>query len=253
MSIDWWTLGLQSVNFLVLVWLLQRFLYRPALKAIARRKELAERALNDAEMAKREAAAASQRYEDERQAFAETRQTLLQKTHTALEEERTRLLDAARAEAEQIVETGRADLETERAAMLSALREEVADLALDMAVTVMTRFAGISASGLDGALSELTGQLNALPETERNRLTDDLADPEATLRVTTAAELDEEQRERWRAALLELLPGARVQFTVDPGLIGGAELHFPHALLSAAWSELLNQSRETLLVDESAD
>ncbi|MEO0035300.1 MAG: synthase, partial [Pseudomonadota bacterium] len=38
MSLDWSSLALQTVNFLVLVWLLQRFLYRPVLAAIDRRR-----------------------------------------------------------------------------------------------------------------------------------------------------------------------------------------------------------------------
>ena len=254
MGFDWWTLVLQTINFLVLVWLLQRFLYRPALRVIARRKELAEQAFTEAEAAKSEAVAASERYEDERRTFSESRQTLLQRTHSELEEERTRLLDAARAEAEEIVTAARADLETERAAMLSEVRGEVADLALDMSVAVLNQFAGISGAGLDDALSELEAQLDALPATERNRLAADLSGPDSTLQVITASKLDEDHRERWRTALLKRLePDARVEFAVDPALIGGAELRFPHAVLSAAWSELLNQSREMLLSDDGTD
>ena len=44
MLIDWFTVGAQIVNFLVLVWLLRRYLYRPVLAAIdAREQELAAR------------------------------------------------------------------------------------------------------------------------------------------------------------------------------------------------------------------
>ena len=41
MQIDWWTLALQTINFLVLVWLLTHFLYRPVRQVIAERKALA--------------------------------------------------------------------------------------------------------------------------------------------------------------------------------------------------------------------
>ena len=40
MQIDWWTLGLQAVNALVLVWLLAHFLFRPVVDAIAAAKML---------------------------------------------------------------------------------------------------------------------------------------------------------------------------------------------------------------------
>ena len=41
MQIDWWTLGLQAVNALVLVWLLAHFLFRPVVDAIARQPDSA--------------------------------------------------------------------------------------------------------------------------------------------------------------------------------------------------------------------
>ena len=49
MSFDWWTFGLQVINFLVLVWLLQRFLYKPVRRIIEQRRELAGKALSEAE------------------------------------------------------------------------------------------------------------------------------------------------------------------------------------------------------------
>lgn len=41
MTIDWWTLGLQTVNVLVLVWILARFLFRPVARIIADRQAAA--------------------------------------------------------------------------------------------------------------------------------------------------------------------------------------------------------------------
>ena len=55
MQIDWWTLGLQAVNFLVLVWLLQRFLYKPVMRLIERRRQNVEKAFAEAEDARRKA------------------------------------------------------------------------------------------------------------------------------------------------------------------------------------------------------
>src|SRR6516162_6995143 len=52
MRIDWWTLGLQAVNALVLVWLLAHFLFRPVVDAIAARQKAAGQVLADAQAAK---------------------------------------------------------------------------------------------------------------------------------------------------------------------------------------------------------
>ena len=51
MQIDWLTVAAQIVNFLVLVWLLQRFLYRPITEAMARREERIESRLSEAKNA----------------------------------------------------------------------------------------------------------------------------------------------------------------------------------------------------------
>ena len=52
MKIDWWTLALQAINALVLIWLLAHFLFRPVVDAIAARQKAAEQQLADAKAAK---------------------------------------------------------------------------------------------------------------------------------------------------------------------------------------------------------
>ena len=61
MHIDWWTLGLQAVNALVLIWLLAHFLYRPVVNAIAARQKAAGQLLTDAQAAKAAAEAERQK------------------------------------------------------------------------------------------------------------------------------------------------------------------------------------------------
>ena len=55
MQIDWLTVAAQIVNFLVLIWLLQRFLYRPITNAMARREARIEERLSDARTRRKEA------------------------------------------------------------------------------------------------------------------------------------------------------------------------------------------------------
>ncbi len=68
MLIDWFTVVAQIVNFLVLVWLLKRFLYKPILNAIdAREKRIASQVLKaqeTEEVAKKERDAYQQKNED---------------------------------------------------------------------------------------------------------------------------------------------------------------------------------------------
>jgi F-type H+-transporting ATPase subunit b len=52
MTIDWWTLGLQLINALVLVWILGKFLFRPVSDMIKARQDEADAALADAAKAR---------------------------------------------------------------------------------------------------------------------------------------------------------------------------------------------------------
>ena len=81
MQIDWWTLALQAVNFLVLVWLLWRFLFRPVKRVIEERKKLADEAFEKAAKKESEAETARARYEEREAALADERQEMLKRLH----------------------------------------------------------------------------------------------------------------------------------------------------------------------------
>jgi F-type H+-transporting ATPase subunit b len=102
MLIDWFTVIAQVVNFLILVFLLKHFLYKPVLKMIAEReKSIADR-LRDAAQKEEEAQKAEQQYKQLNEGFNHERDGLLQKAQADAAAERTRLLDEGRKEADQL-------------------------------------------------------------------------------------------------------------------------------------------------------
>jgi F-type H+-transporting ATPase subunit b len=62
-QLDWSTMVLEVINFLVLVWLLKRFLYKPVLNIIAERKAAIDKTLADAEARKTEAKDLQEKYQ----------------------------------------------------------------------------------------------------------------------------------------------------------------------------------------------
>ena len=77
MQIDWWTLGLQAVNALVLIWLLAHFLFRPVVYAIAARQKAVGQLLADAKAAKAAAEGERDKAEAEIARLAEHRSEAL--------------------------------------------------------------------------------------------------------------------------------------------------------------------------------
>ncbi|MGA9847891.1 MAG: hypothetical protein WBQ45_09645, partial [Roseiarcus sp.] len=77
MRIDWWTLALQTVNVLILIWILSRFLFRPIVGIIEERRAAAAKLLTDAEAQKAGAIAARKAAEAEAASIAAGRDATL--------------------------------------------------------------------------------------------------------------------------------------------------------------------------------
>jgi len=251
MTFDWWTLALQAINFVVLVWLLWRFLYRPVREVIAKRKEVADRAFNEADSKAKEAEAARQSFEDGKAKLVQERQDMLKKVHDELEAERAKVLEAARGEAAKLVDEAHAAITDERAAAFDEIRAQVGELAADMASGLLRNIGSNALSEV--FLEQLDKQLKALPADELKRLEADLAANSAHLKVVTAEPLAAKDRKRWTARLETVLANTvETEFTTDPNILGGAEIHFPHAVLKFTWADQLRKAMDTLQANETA-
>jgi len=102
MLIDWITVGAQIVNFLILVWLLKHFLYKPILDAIDAREKRIAAELADADTKKADAEKARTDFEDKNKAFDDQRSALLARAADEAKAERTRLIDQAKKDAESM-------------------------------------------------------------------------------------------------------------------------------------------------------
>jgi alternate F1F0 ATPase F0 subunit B len=247
MRIDWWTLALQAANFLVLVWLLQHFLYRPVLGIIAERQQRTDSVIAEANAAKSAAKQLRGELEQQRGAIARERDQALEEAHARATREASDLLERARTAAEQLLTEERRGIEQERAEAAEALRQQTIELGVAVARRLLAEAAdgGLEAPFLGRALTKL----QSLTEPERRELIAQLADGEA-VRVMTARPLERAAIEALRQKLQELLgPGTSVQFANDPALIAGAELHFPHTILRHSWRDSLREIEQELKRD----
>lgn len=242
MQIDWWTLALQTINFLVLVWLLTHFLYHPVKNVLERRKQLAEDAFSKAAERESEADAARQRLEKERADLSQQRQEVLRQTHESLEAERKSVLQQARTEADQLLADARATIDRERQDALASLRDETTDLAVDLTARLLHNGAF---QDQEATLQAMQRQLHQMPADQAQRLRQDLEANGCRIVVVTARKLDEAEEKRWRDGLrlcLEAEP--QMEFRVEPILFGGAELRLPHATLDLSWRGQLSRARD---------
>ena len=95
MLIDWFTVGAQVLNFVVLAWLMKRFLYQPVLNAIAAREKRIADQIADAAAKETQAATERQTFEDKSVNFDQQRAGLLDKATADAKAEGLRLADEA--------------------------------------------------------------------------------------------------------------------------------------------------------------
>ncbi len=245
MTLDWWTLALQILNFLVLVWLLQRFLYRPARRVIEERRARQEAALAEARRLQEEAAAKEAELEEKAKALEAERMKLREELRSELEAERARLLEAAREEAQALVERTRKALEEERRRTLEELRGELAGLATVLARRILEELRGPL---LDEVFfARLERHLAALPEAERRELLGDAGAQGGELRLVTANALEERRRRDWRNRLERIFGTAlELRFAEDPALLAGVELQLPYARLRFTLAGQLERARQEM-------
>src|ERR1700730_18572957 len=130
MRIDWPTLALQTVNVLVLVWLLARFLFRPVMAIIAERRVAAEKLLADAATTRAQAEAYKAEAKHRLEGVATEAEHMLTEARALAETERVRLSQQAVDAATRAQIEAKAAIENDRVTMEHTLRQQACDLAI---------------------------------------------------------------------------------------------------------------------------
>jgi len=144
MLIDWFTVCAQIVNFLVLVWILKKFLYARILRAIDERENRIATQLAEAETREKHAGEQLALYQAKLQDFEQTHESMLAQAKLEADKLHTELLDKAREEVHALENKWQADVDRERQAFLLDLRRRAA-----MEILTIARRTVAGLSGMD--------------------------------------------------------------------------------------------------------
>jgi F-type H+-transporting ATPase subunit b len=223
MLIDWFTVGAQVLNFVILVWLLKRFLYKPILNAIDAREKGIAAELADADAKKAEAKKERDDFEGKNKAFDAERGALLAKA-----------ADDAKAEGKRMTEEAQKRAEALRASQESALRAdgirlagEITRLAVQEVFEIARKaLADLATVSLEERMGEVfTRRLRELDPNAKAVLGTALkASPDPAV-VRSTFELPPDQRAAIQNALNEAFSAEiRLRFEAAPGAVCGIEL-----------------------------
>ncbi len=249
MSFSWWTFALQAVNFLILIWLLRRFLFKPVTAIVAKRKEEIARGMTEASAEKQKALDLQRDLQAQRAGIEVERQKAIEEQRAQLAAERTKLIDEARADAEKIRSQAAAQLTEERAAARQELFSQTIELAMNLAERLLR---GLTFPSIDHAfMTRVLYYLDGLSAPERAALVSHL--DQAPLVVTTAHALEAGEELEWREQLARRIGGgAEIRFITDPALIAGADITFPSAILRFNWRDALTIAAKAINRNEHA-
>ncbi|NJN67588.1 MAG: F0F1 ATP synthase subunit B [Chloroflexaceae bacterium] len=139
--IDWFTVVAQVVNFLVLVYLLQRFLYAPIVRAMETREKRVLSRLEEARQQREEAEQERAAYHQKRQEWEAQHDQMLNAARKEANEERRRLLQEARDEGDRLTQRWHESLRRGKEEFLHHLRQRVSEQVLAVARRVLTDLA----------------------------------------------------------------------------------------------------------------
>lgn len=248
MRIDWSTLALQTVNVVVLVWLLSRFLFRPVSDIIAKRQAAARKLIDDASRERDAAHAERERARAERASLAAARDDALKDALAQAAAERERLIAAARADAQALRDAARAQADADAVQRTKALDARATRLAIDIAAMLLARLP--DSARVAGFVDGVAASLARLPADVRASL----ADEDAQVRLVAPRALTAQEAAACRAAFAAsvgrpLEPDVRV----DPALIAGLELESKYANVRNSLRQDLATIEAALLNEDDAD
>ena len=223
MLIDWFTVAAQALNFLILVWLMKRFLYKPILHAIDAREERIAKELADADAKKAEAQKERDEFEHKNQEFDQQRAALLSKATDEAQAERQRLLDEARKAAAALSSKRQETLRNEEENLHQAISRRTQQEVFAIARKALTDLATTS---LEERLGEVfTRRLREMDGQAKAGFAEALKTASDPAVVRSAFDLPAEQRAAIQNALNETFSAEiHVRFETAPDLISGIEL-----------------------------
>ncbi len=223
MLIDWFTVFAQIINFLILVWLLKRFLYRPILNAIDTREKHIALALADADAKKTEAQQERDEFRHKNEAFEQQRAAHVSQMMAQVKQEHQRLLDSARQESDALRIRQQQALVREQHGLNATLSRDVQEEVFAIARKTLSDLAGVTLE--ERVVDVFLRRLYELNDADMAELKSVFKAATSPLRVRSAFPLSVEQGTRIDTVIKEILGEERkVQFETMPELICGLEL-----------------------------
>jgi len=221
--IDWFTIVAQIINFIILVVLLRKFLYRPILKVMQEREDRIRSQLDEAEEKHQQAIEQISLYEEKVRHWEDEREELLREAKHEVEDSRKQMMKKVRQEIDEHQSQWEQAIEREKQEFLDSLRKRISQQTYTAVKKVLNDLANVE---LEAHITEVF--IERLEKLDSNQLADhreavEKSDEPVVLR--SAFSLPSPTQTKIQTIVeKQFLNGKPVNFEIDPDLVCGIEL-----------------------------
>jgi F-type H+-transporting ATPase subunit b len=233
------------LNFLILVWLLKRFLYKPILNAVNTREARIKKERADADKIKTEAEAARDEFQKKNDAFAKQHAALLQKAKDEVAAERQRLMTEATDAADALTAKRAKALQAEASALDKSVADRARDEVFAIARKTLKDLADVSLE--DRMCDAFVDRIKALDNQPGSALSKAIQATSDPILLRSVFDLSKAQHAAIQSALHKIFEtDVKLTFETDPALIGGIELTVGGQKLAWSISDYLSSLKTSV-------
>jgi F-type H+-transporting ATPase subunit b len=243
--IDWFTIVAQIINFLILLWLLKRFLYKPIMNAMNEREKKITHRLTEAEQAQHEAKQQVEEYHHRTAELVSQRENLLQEARNEADVLRKDLLHQARQEANEAQERWYRSIKQQKEAFLRDIYQRASTQTYEIARKALTDLANKDLE--THVVENFLLRIQNLESEERLSLESSLAKSDGRITVRSAFEIPTDLRKQIINQIETLASnGCEVNFESLPEVVCGIELKLAGKKVSWSLASYLEALQEDL-------
>ena len=223
MKIDWFTVIAQAFNFLLLIWLMKHFLYKPILNAIEAREKLIATKLADADAKETEAKKEQNDFKQKNEEFDQNHTALLNQVAEEVKTERQRLLDEANKAADDLRNKGQEKLRSDALSLNQAISIRIQQEVFAIARKILT---DLGATSLEESLIEAFNRhLKDMDDKSKNDIVKAIKTSSEPMLLRSAFQLSAKQQVLIQNALNKAFsPDIHIKFETESTLISGIDL-----------------------------
>jgi len=237
LELNWSTFVLEIINFLILIWILKRFLYKPVLDVIARRQASIQKDVSDAQTLHEKAIAMEEEYNNRLTEWKNERNKLFIALKSEIDAERQKRLKELQIRLEEEQEKSNMIEQHKLETLRLNLQEKAFVQGAQFSSRVLAEAAGPEVE--KNLLSFFLKEFSSLPPEQLDKLHDCAAVKTDRILVTSAYPIESDTRSQLEQAITNKLKvNAPFHYEQDQGLLAGVRIAM------GAWVLLLNLQDE---------